>query len=106
MWKITLNDGTILDNLTLSGNNFISQTEITPAMFTGKLKGVVIECDDENPNDEFHIAGTHEHMRLDAIMKYPDGWHIILNDIPATEIEAAKNRADLEYLAMMMDVEL
>ena len=34
-WEITLSDGTKLKNLRLSGNNYISNTEITENDFKG-----------------------------------------------------------------------
>ena len=105
MWKITLDDGTILDNLKLDGNNFVSEAELDADFFAGKLGHVVIECDDENVED-FGLRGTHEHMRLAACKKYSDGWNFILEEIPAAEIEKAKLEGNIEYIAMMTGVEL
>ena len=42
-WKITLSDGTTIENLRLNGNNFVSETEIKKEMFDGKLLKVTIE---------------------------------------------------------------
>lgn len=107
MWKITLADGTILDNLKLNGNNFISQTELTPANFTGKLGHVIIECTDNNPNEaDLFMAGTFEHMRLDALRKYADGWYFVLNPIPDDELRLMRLEANQEYLAMMTEIDL
>ena len=46
-WTVTLDDGTAIGGLTLSGNNFISDTELTPEMFDGKLSKVTA-TDGEN----------------------------------------------------------
>ena len=47
MYTIKLYDGTVLDNLTLNGNNFISNTIISDSIFENNLKIVEIS-DGEN----------------------------------------------------------
>ena len=42
MYKITLSDGTQLENLTLNGNNYIAQGEIADSVFEDKLGTVKI----------------------------------------------------------------
>ena len=42
MYKITLNDGTVLDDLELNGNNFISEKVIDDSVFSGNLDTVTI----------------------------------------------------------------
>ena len=42
MYKITLNDGTTLENLELNGNNFISEKVIDDSVFTNNLDTVTI----------------------------------------------------------------
>lgn len=42
MYKITLNDGTVLDNLELNGNNYISEKVIEDSVFAGNLATVTI----------------------------------------------------------------
>ena len=42
MYKITLHDGTVLDDLELNGNNFISEKVIEDAVFSGNLDTVTI----------------------------------------------------------------
>ena len=42
MYKITLADGTVLDNLELNGNNYISDTVIEDSVFNGNLDTVII----------------------------------------------------------------
>ena len=42
MYKITLHDGTVLDNLELNGNNFISEKVIDDSVFSGNLNTVTI----------------------------------------------------------------
>jgi len=42
MYKITLSDGTQLENLELNGNNYIAPNEIDSSVFEGKLDTVKI----------------------------------------------------------------
>jgi hypothetical protein len=42
MYSITLHDGTVIDNLTLNGNNYISDTLINSNTFTDNLATVKI----------------------------------------------------------------
>ena len=45
-WTVALADGTLIENLTLGGNNFQSETEITADMFDGNLSEVHISASD------------------------------------------------------------
>lgn len=42
MYKITLADGTVLENLVLNGNNFIAQTAVDDAVFKDNMATVTI----------------------------------------------------------------
>ena len=42
MYKITLHDGTVLDDLELNGNNFISEKVLNDSVFSGNLDTVTI----------------------------------------------------------------
>ena len=72
--KIILNDKTELKNLTLNGNNFISETEITKEMFKDNLQEVII--DGEN----------HHDMKLIQISEQNENeWWFILAEKTADE---------------------
>ena len=105
-FKVTLSDGSIIDDLTLNGNNFISQTEVTLDMFDGKLAHVVIEGPDGA--DDAGLIGEHEHMELVRCQKDDalGGWAFVIRDIPAEKLEKLRDRGDIEYIAMMTGVEL
>lgn len=45
-WTVALADGTLIENLTMGGNNFQSETEITADMFDGNLSEVHISASD------------------------------------------------------------
>ena len=94
---ITLSDGTKIENLSLNGDNYIC--EITPeelrSMFDGNLRPV-------------HIDGEyHDEMEVIHITPLSNGetW-FTLRDMPESKKMERKNRADIEYLAMMTDNEL
>ena len=110
-FTVTLADGTQLGGLVLNGNNFVSKKEVTAETFRGKLSKVIIEGDAEA--DEAGLIGTHEHMELVQVAHYTqavhgldDGWYFTLRDIPAAELEALRNRGDIDYIAMMTGVTL
>ncbi|MBR5780374.1 MAG: hypothetical protein IKY27_00120 [Bacteroidales bacterium] len=99
IYTITLADGTVLDSLKLSGNTFISKVSVDAAIFESNCSPVVIndgEKDEIHPNMEFVQAATNE----------PGEYWFILRDFTKEELASIKTRADIEYLAMMCDVEL
>lgn len=103
IWKITLSDGTQFKNLKLNGNNFISEEEITQEDFKGKLTNIIIEgINDKKEN----IIEEHNHMELVQIKHYTDGYHFILRDKTESELDKMKMQADIEYLAMMSEIDL
>lgn len=55
-WTVALADGTLIENLTLGGNNFQSETEITADMFDGNLSEVHISASDGD-TDRVRIPG-------------------------------------------------
>ena len=101
-WKITLSDGTKLENLGMNGNNFISETEVTEETFNGKLSKVIIKGteDGKETKQEF------EHMELVQIVQEEDGYHFVLRELSAEELKNIKMQGDIEYLAMMSDIDL
>lgn len=101
-WQITLSDGTQLKDLKLNGNNFVSETEVTENDFKGKLSKVTFEG---TVNGE-KFKQECNHMELVQIAKYEDGYYFVLRELSESELERIKTKADIEYLAMMTDVEL
>lgn len=114
MYTITLNDGTKIENLTMNGNNFITNESITREIFSGNLKHVKIESDNlpdmtqEFPDfenfDDISRTGEFENCELSHYIKDAKGriWFVI-REIPSEKLERMKIRADIEYLAMMTD---
>ena len=98
IYKITLADGTEIENLTLNGNNFVSKTPIDYTQFEDNLTRVTINDGD---NDDIH-----ENMEFVGESVMDGNYLFILRDISAKELADMKLRSDVEYLAMMCDVEL
>lgn len=87
-YKITLADGTVIEPLTLNGNNFVSEKEITAEIFDNKLDTVTIESPDGSKED-------HKNMELVQVKKYDDGFYFILRDIDPDELEKRELRKQL-----------
>ena len=98
MYRITLHDGTVINNLALNGNNFISSTKVTEDTFAYGLTGVQIQIGD--------TVEEHEEMELVQILKIEGRYWFVLRDLTAQELVNKKTKSDIEYLAMMSDVEL
>lgn len=92
---IALSNGKQLKDLELNGNNFITWEEVTPETFEDGLSPVVINGEE------------HGQMALVQCIQHADGrtW-FILRDVTAEEVANAKLRSDIEYIAMMADIEL
>ena len=97
-YRITLTDGTVLDNLKLNGNNYVADYEVTEDMFNGNLSQVII--------NDGEIDMTYSNMQLVHIAKYDDGYYFILRAMTKRELQDLKNRADIDYIAMMTDVDI
>ena len=102
-WKITLSDGTKLENLRLNGNNFVSDTELFENDFKGKLTKVQIEGTTQEGQK---IKEEYTHLELVQITHYEDGYYFVLRQITEAELDKIKTQADIEYIAMMTDVDL
>lgn len=101
-FKITLSDGTKFENLKLSGNYYITEKEITEKDFKGKLLKVTIE-ETENGNT---IKNEYEYMELIQILHYEDGYYFALRQLSQDELDKIKMQGNIEYLAMMTNVDL
>ena len=103
MYTITLPGGKVLSGLGLNGNNFVSREAVSAGDFEHLPGAVEIAYDGDAP-DVGGLTGTHACMELVQVKKYADGWYFILRDVEATEYERLASQ--IEYLAMMMEVEL
>ena len=49
---------------------------------------------------------SYENMELVQIVKYDEEYWFVLRTMTKKELQDLKNRADIDYLAMMSDIEL
>lgn len=98
IYRVTLADGTVIDNLRLNGNNFISDTPIDAAIFEGNGSPVIIH---DGEKDEVH--GNMELVQ--AVLVGEECW-FVLRDITSAELEKIKMQSDIEYVAMMAGIEI
>lgn len=98
VYSITLADGTVLDDLKLNGNNYISQKEIKEEVFEDNLYSVTIS---DGEKEE-----THTNMELVQLTEYEGAYWFILRDISPEILDRMKLQSDIAYLAMMTGVKL
>lgn len=98
IYTIELADGTKIENVRLNGNNYVVNGEIDAEVFDGNCAPLVIEHDGE--------VEIHEHAELVQVMKYGMETWIVFRDLSEEEITAERNRADIEYIAMMANIDL
>jgi len=98
-FTITLSDGTQLKDIKMSGSEYVSSKKITESTFEGKLNGVTIESS-EGMKEE------HSNMELVTILKYEDGYYFALRDLSQDELKRMKIESDIEYIAMMSDIDM
>lgn len=72
---------------------------MTEDVFEGNLSHVVIEDSEGN-------AEEHDNMALVQIAKYGKEYWFVLRELSAQEIRDAKTQANIEYFAMMADIDL
>lgn len=98
-YTITLADGTVLDNLKLNGNNFISNTAINAGIFNENCSPVIIS---DGVNSE-----THNNMEFVQVTEQEPGkYWFVLRELSASELARIKMQSDIEYVAMMAGIEL
>lgn len=98
-WKITLADGSTIENLSLNGNNFISKTKIMEESFAGGLSDVHYACSDGSTE-------THHNMELVQITRVGKEYWFVLRELTEAELQAIKTQSQIEYIAMMADIDL
>lgn len=97
-YTITLGDGSKLEGLERNGNTFETAQNITEETFDGKLGHIVVE--DGETEEEF------ENVILVRLWKVEETVYFVLREQTQDEVNQMQNRADIEYIAMMCDVEL
>ena len=97
-YKIILTDGQTIDGLRLNGNNFVSSSPIAESIFDDNLSPVTIY--------ENGVPSVHENMELVQVTRMGGEYWFILRDITQKELDEIRLRADVDFIAMMSDIEL
>jgi hypothetical protein len=97
-YTITLADGTVLDNLKLNGDNFISNTAINADIFDENCYTVIIS---DGVNSE-----TYNMELVQITEQEPGKYWFVLRELSASELARIKMQSDIEYVAMMAGIEL
>lgn len=95
MYTITLNDGTEIKNLSLNGNNFISDTPLEESMFAGNLQTVRIT----GPN----VDNTFENLDLASLREDGGKYWLVLRQLSEQEIKERRMMADINALIATSD---
>jgi len=95
---ITLKDGNSFTAI-LNGNNYITQDDVSKFNFgNGNLTEVTITEDEKTE--------TYTNMKCTNNWVATDGTHIIFAHRTSEEIANEKNKANIDYIAMMTEVDL
>ncbi len=97
-YTLTFDDGSTLENLERNGNTFETDQDIDETYFEGKLGHIVM--DDGETEQEF------ENVVLVRLWKFENTVYFVLRELTQDEINQMQNRADIEYIAMMADIDL
>lgn len=98
-YTITLADGTVLDNLKLNGDNFISNTAINADIFNENCSTIIIN---DGVNSE-----THNNMVFVQVTEQEPGkYWFVLRKLSTSELVWIKMQSDIDYVAMMAGIEL
>lgn len=82
MYKITLPNEQVLENLKLNGNNFVSETQIDESLFTDLVSEVKVEGSEQDEQ-----SYTMHNVYLVQQVKYDDGYYFILAERHISEQE-------------------
>ena len=95
MYTITLNDGTEIKNLSLNGNNFISDTPLEESMFAWNLQTVRIT----GPN----VDDTFENLDLASLREDGGKYWLVLRQLSEQELKERAMKADIDALFAASD---
>lgn len=91
-----------VENLTMNGTNYVSDSEVDTASWPPTFK---LTAKDEGGN----ITEQFYHARLLQQVQYEwdgDKWYLAFAQISEQEIKNAEFQANIEYLAMMADIDM
>ncbi|MBQ7216811.1 MAG: hypothetical protein IJS39_12610 [Synergistaceae bacterium] len=105
-YSVILSNGTELRDLRLSGNCFVSKVPVSAETFSGGLDRVTISGTQDGIEPCAYELGEHKAMELGRVFTVSGEWYFWLEEPSTEELRRLKDRADIEYIAMMTGVEL
>lgn len=96
MYKITLADGTALENLVLNGNNFIAQTAVSDAVFKDNMATVTITNLEDGTAEQIEDG-----VLLSNIVREGCSWLVLGEKTPQQKAEEARDKEIAELRRAM-----
>lgn len=96
MYKITLADGTMLENLVLNGNNFIAQTAVSDAVFKDNMATVTITNLEDGT-----VEQIEDGVLLSNIVRDGCSWFVLGEKTPQQKAEEARDKEIAELRQAM-----
>lgn len=96
MYKITLADGTELNDLVLNGNNFIAQTAVSDAVFKGNMATVTITNLEDGTTEQIEDG-----VLLSNIVRDGCSWIVLGQKTPEQKAEEARDKEIAELRRAM-----
>ena len=96
VYTVDLGNGTMLENVTMNGNNYVYNGEISSETFDG-IETVTVSNDDTE-----HVT-TFNHAKLVALNEYPEGWYFVLGEYSEKELKEAAREAQIMFTALATD---
>lgn len=98
IYTMTLADGTVIGQLKKNGDNYISSEKLTEDMFQGNLSEVTVESEEGKE--------TYLNMDLVQITTMNGEYWFVLRPLSDIEMQMSMMESNIDFLAMMQDVEL
>lgn len=96
MYKITLNDGTTLENLVLNGNNFIAAAVVDDAVFKDNMASVTITNLEDGTTEQIEDG-----VLLSNIVRDGCSWIVLGQKKPEQKAVEAKDKEIAELRRAM-----
>ena len=96
MYKITLADGTELNDLVLNGNNFIAQTAVDDAVFKDNMATVTITNLEDGTTEQIEDG-----VLLSNIVRDGCSWIVLGQKTPEQKAEEARDKEIAELRLAM-----
>ena len=96
-YTITLNNGASIENLTMNGTMFVSESEIYPSIFTPEAMQLVTITEIDGPENTTET--TLRNAVCDGVLERPEGWMFNLRQQTETEmlIECIMEMSEIIY---------